>query len=61
MKIDFDTLQKEFNQMNRLQLLEFIEKVNKVFKDPLPEGTGDQYRGFKACFETLKREIYDQN
>ncbi len=43
-----------------LELIKFARKVNDVFEKPLPLGTNDQYRGFKACFETLKREIYER-
>lgn len=40
-------------------LILFVEKVNKIFSKQLPEATGDQFRGFKCAFETLKREIYE--
>lgn len=56
---NFEELQKQFKQMNRLQLLEFIEKVNNAFKNPFPEGTGQSYFGAKDCYESLKREIYE--
>jgi hypothetical protein len=40
------------------ELIKFARKVNKAFAEQIPEGTDDTYRGFKACFEILKREIY---
>lgn len=42
------------------ELIKFARKVNETFSTKLPDGTGDQYRGFKIAFETLKRAIYEE-
>jgi hypothetical protein len=41
------------------ELIKFVRKVNKALNTPLPNGTGDNYHGFKMAIETLKREIYE--
>jgi len=42
------------------ELIAFVKKVNHLFDYTLPDGSGDQYRGFKICHESLKKDLYGQ-
>lgn len=41
-----------------LELIKFAKKVHELFNYELPPGSGDQYRGFKICHESLKKDLY---
>ncbi len=40
------------------ELIEFVRKVNKLFENKYPMGSGQTYQGAKDEFEGLKRQIY---
>lgn len=40
------------------ELIVFAELVENVFKKEGPEGTNDYSKGYRQCWEDMKREIY---